>query len=97
MRGHLRTCDECRRVAGDEAALRDGLRALPTVDPPNRMWSGIQARLAVTLHAVMMGSFVLFVHLPRVMHGPEKHEEWIMLAVSSALTGAALLIRKYAT
>jgi len=59
--------------------------------------SGIQARLAVTLHAVMMGSFVLFVHIPRVLASPEKHEEWIMLAVSSALTGSALLIRKYST
>jgi uncharacterized membrane protein YphA (DoxX/SURF4 family) len=59
--------------------------------------SGIQARLAVTLHAVMMGSFVLFVHLPRVLGSPEKHEEWIMLAVSSALTGSALLLRKYST
>ena len=58
---------------------------------------GIRARLAVTLHAVMMGSFVLFVHVPRVMSSPEKHEEWIMLAVSGALTGAALLIRKYST
>ena len=59
--------------------------------------TGLQARLAVTLHGVMMGSFVLFVHIPRVMANPEKHEEWIMLAVSSALTGSALLIRKYAT
>src|SRR5690348_12637814 len=33
---------------------------------------GIRARLAVTLHAVMMGSFVLFVHLPRVISSPEK-------------------------
>jgi hypothetical protein len=45
----------------------------------------------------MMGSFVLFVHIPRVLGSPEKHEEWIMLAVSSALTGSALLIRKYST
>jgi uncharacterized membrane protein YphA (DoxX/SURF4 family) len=59
--------------------------------------TGIQARLAVTLHAVMMGSFVLFVHIPRVIASPEKHDEWIMLSVSSALTGAALLIRKYTT
>jgi uncharacterized membrane protein YphA (DoxX/SURF4 family) len=59
--------------------------------------SGFQARLAVTLHAIMMASFVLFVHLPRVIASPEKHEEWIMLAVSSALAGSALLIRKYAT
>lgn len=59
--------------------------------------TGIRARLGVTLHAVMMGSFVLLVHAPRVAASPEKHEEWIMLAISSGLTGAALLIRKYAT
>jgi uncharacterized membrane protein YphA (DoxX/SURF4 family) len=59
--------------------------------------TGFRARLGVTLHAVMMGSFVLFVHIPRVMANPEKHDEWIMLGISSALTGAALLIRKYAT
>jgi uncharacterized membrane protein len=59
--------------------------------------TGIQARLAATLHAVMMGSFVLFVHVPRVFGSPDKHEEWIMLAISTALTGAALLIRKHST
>ena len=59
--------------------------------------SGYQARLAVTLHAAMMGSFVLLVHAPRVIANPEKHEEWIMLAISSSLTGSAVLLRKYAT
>jgi uncharacterized membrane protein YphA (DoxX/SURF4 family) len=59
--------------------------------------AGFKARLAATLHAVMMGSFVLFVHIPRVFANPEKHDEWIMLAISSALTGAALLIRKHST
>lgn len=58
---------------------------------------GLQARLAVTLQAIMMASFVLSIHLPRVIANPEKHDEWIMLAVSSALTGSALLIRKYST
>lgn len=46
VRGHLRTCDACRQIATDEAALRDGLRQLEPVDPPARMWAGIQARLA---------------------------------------------------
>jgi len=59
--------------------------------------SGFQARLAVTLHAAMMASFVVLVHIPRVIAEPHKHEEWIMLGVSSGLTGAAWLIRKYAT
>lgn len=59
--------------------------------------TGVRVRLGVTLHAAMMGSFVLLVHVPRVIASPEKHEEWIMLAVSSSLTGSAWLIRKYAT
>jgi hypothetical protein len=46
VRGHLRECEACRKVSVDEAALRDGLRALPTLDPPASMWAGVQARLA---------------------------------------------------
>ncbi|HEY4243543.1 MAG TPA: zf-HC2 domain-containing protein [Kofleriaceae bacterium] len=46
VRGHLRECAACRAVARDEAALRDGLRALEPVDPPAAMWAGIQAKLA---------------------------------------------------
>jgi len=46
VRGHLRECPACRRVASDEAALRDGLRLLAPVDPPASLWAGIQTRLA---------------------------------------------------
>lgn len=46
VRGHLRGCDVCRKVATDEAALRDGLRALPPLDPPASLWAGVQAQLA---------------------------------------------------
>ena len=46
VRGHLRTCEACRAVAGDEAVLRDGLRALQPIDPPASLWAGVQARLA---------------------------------------------------
>ncbi len=46
VRGHLRGCDACRQVATDEAALRDGLRALPPLDPPASLWAGIQQQLA---------------------------------------------------
>jgi anti-sigma factor RsiW len=46
VRGHLRGCEACRQIASDEAALRDGLRALPTLDPPPSLWAGVQARLA---------------------------------------------------
>ncbi len=46
VRVHLRGCAACRQVASDEAALRDGLRALPSLDPPPSLWAGVQARLA---------------------------------------------------
>jgi hypothetical protein len=46
IRGHLRGCAACRDVARDEAAIRDGLRDLPPVDPPPSLWAGVQARLA---------------------------------------------------
>src|SRR5678815_4584208 len=46
VRGHLRGCEACRQIAADEAALRDGLRALPPLDPPPSLWAGVQARLA---------------------------------------------------
>ena len=46
IRGHLRTCDACRKVAEQESVLRDGLRDLPTVDAPSGMWASIQAQLA---------------------------------------------------
>ena len=59
--------------------------------------SGFKARLAASCEAAMMGSFVLLLHLPRVIAAPDQHVEWIMLAVSTMLAGAALLVRKYAT
>lgn len=46
VRGHLRGCEACRAIAGDEAALRDGLRSLPPVDPPASLWAGVQRKLA---------------------------------------------------
>jgi uncharacterized membrane protein YphA (DoxX/SURF4 family) len=59
--------------------------------------SGVKARLAAGCEAAMMGSFVVLLHLPRVIAAPDQHVEWIMLGVSTMLTGAALLVRKYAT
>jgi len=59
--------------------------------------SGVRARLAAGCEAAMMGSFVVLLHLPRVVAAPDQHVEWIMLGVSTLLTGAALLVRKYAT
>jgi anti-sigma factor RsiW len=46
VRGHLRSCEACRTAANDEAALRDGLRAMPTLDAPSGMWAKIQTQLA---------------------------------------------------
>jgi uncharacterized membrane protein YphA (DoxX/SURF4 family) len=58
---------------------------------------GVQARLAATCLAAMMASFVVLLHLPRVVAQPQQHVEWVMLGISTSLTGAAWLIRTYAT
>ncbi|MEO8551561.1 MAG: zf-HC2 domain-containing protein [Kofleriaceae bacterium] len=46
VRGHLRGCEPCRTAADTEAALRDGLRALPSPDVPATLWARVQAELA---------------------------------------------------
>ena len=55
--------------------------------------SGIAMRLASTLLAAMFACFVLLLHVPRVFADPANRIEWTMLAISTALTGAAWLIR----
>jgi uncharacterized membrane protein YphA (DoxX/SURF4 family) len=59
--------------------------------------SGVRSKLAAGCEAAMMGSFVVLLHLPRVLASPGQHIEWVMLAIAASLTGAAVLIRKYAT
>ncbi len=59
--------------------------------------SGIRSQLGATLLAGMMAVFVLLVHIPRVYVSPGEHLEWIMLGVALSLSGAAWLVRKYAT
>ncbi len=46
IRGHLRGCTECQGVANHEAMIRDGLRALPSADPPAHLWAAIAANIA---------------------------------------------------
>lgn len=59
--------------------------------------SGIRPRLGATVLAAMMMVFVLLVHVPRVIASPGDQLEWIMLGVALSLSGAAWLVRKYAT
>ena len=46
LRGHLRTCAACSAAAEREAQVIDGLRQLPSIDPPPAMWQAIRAQLA---------------------------------------------------
>jgi uncharacterized membrane protein len=59
--------------------------------------SGVKARLAATMMAGMMASFVVLLHLPRLIADPASRLELTMTAVAGALTGAAILVRKYTT
>jgi len=49
----------------------------------------IVPRLAATLEAVMMSSFVLLIHIPAVAHAPTDRLQWTMLSVATALAGSA--------
>ena len=55
--------------------------------------SGVATRLATTLLSAMFACFVLLLHLPRVVSDPGSRVEWIMLGVSTSLTGAAWIVR----
>jgi uncharacterized membrane protein YphA (DoxX/SURF4 family) len=55
--------------------------------------SGVQARLAATLTAIMMACFVVLLHVPRVVASPGLHVEWIMLSVPPGWSGNTLLER----
>ena len=56
--------------------------------------SGVRARLAATCLAGMMASFVLLLHLPRVLAALHSQMEWTMLAIAVSLTGAAWALRQ---
>ena len=49
-------------------------------------------RLAATLEASMISSFVLLVHVPGVFSAPGSRLQWTMLFVASALAGAAWVV-----
>jgi negative regulator of sigma E activity len=93
VRGHLRECAACREVARDEAALRDGLRQLPPVDPPPSLWTGVQARLAA--------EEVADARTPRWRRAAARWARWArarwtptlpQLAVASAAAAAAIAV-----
>jgi uncharacterized membrane protein len=50
-------------------------------------------RAAATALAAMCGSFVVLLHLPRVIAAPANHAEWTMLLVAACISGAAWAMR----
>jgi uncharacterized membrane protein len=50
---------------------------------------GVARRLAATLEALMLSTFVLLLHLPGVIAAPNSRLQWTMLFVASAFTGCA--------
>ena len=48
----------------------------------------IVPRLAATLEAAMMSSFVLLIHVPGVVAAPRDRLQWTMLCVATAITGS---------
>jgi uncharacterized membrane protein len=55
--------------------------------------TGVLALPAASLLTAMFACFVVLLHIPRVVGDPGDHAEWLMLAISLSLTGAAWIIR----
>ena len=53
---------------------------------------GVRRTLAAALEALMMASFVVLVHLPRVLAHPDSRMEWTMLCVALVLAACAGLV-----
>ncbi len=54
--------------------------------------TGVQGRLAALLLGGMFASWVVLLHIPRVMAAPGSRGEWTGLLIATALSGAAWLI-----
>ena len=54
--------------------------------------TGVQRTLAAWLEAAMMASFVVLVHVPRVLSHPDIRMEWTMLFVAVTLSASAGLV-----
>ncbi len=54
--------------------------------------SGIRGRLGATLLGAMFGSWVLLVHVPRVVGAPTLRAEWTSLFICLAMCGAAWIV-----
>lgn len=57
--------------------------------------TGVLARAGSTALALMMTSFVLLVHLPRVAADPSLRIEWHLLSTATLLAGAGWMIASY--
>ena len=82
VRGHLRECDPCRAASDDEAALRDGLRALPALDVPSTLWANVQRQLAE--------AEVADAHTPRWRRVMRRWSQW--MTPRFALASGALAV-----
>jgi len=56
--------------------------------------SGVLARLAVRMLALMMACFVLLIHIPGVIGAPTDRLQWTMLAMALSTAGGAWLARR---
>jgi uncharacterized membrane protein len=54
--------------------------------------TGVRARIAAILLAIMFGSWVAILHLPRALAAGADHGEWTSLAVALAMCGGSLIL-----
>jgi len=54
--------------------------------------TGVLSRLAARLTAAMFGSWVIILHVPRMLAHPDRPGEWTSMLIATGMCGGALLI-----
>ena len=94
----LRDATPTRRPLAALAAFALGLGALAHFTGAAHALAGVAIlfgvlrTLAASLEALMTASFVVLVHVPRVLAHPYSRMEWTMLGVAVTLCGSAALV-----
>ena len=59
------------------------------------MLTRVQEQLATALLSVMFGTWVLVLHIPRVIAHPRTGNEWTSMLIAAAMCGGSLIVRAF--
>lgn len=88
VKSHLRECPECGRFYSEQAEIENLLReGLPDLEPPARIWTGIQARIRTNpTREPWWSAWVALFRIPKLRYA-------LAVAILVVLVGSVALLR----